>query len=91
MNWTECVDDVSSIAPTARQFAFACSPVKRWLLAIAADRCRSDRLLVAAVPLSGPLRAFDRLRALRRLVKVAGAEKRPSAEQRNGTDGILQQ
>jgi hypothetical protein len=37
---------------------------------------------VAAVPLSGPLRAFDRLRALRRLVKVAGAEKRSSQPNR---------
>jgi hypothetical protein len=35
-----------------------------------------------AVPLSGPLRAFDRLRALRRLVKVAGAEKRLSQPNR---------
>jgi hypothetical protein len=37
---------------------------------------------LAAVPLSGPLRAFDRLRALWRLVEVAGAEKRPSQPNR---------
>jgi hypothetical protein len=37
---------------TARQTALACSPVKRRLLATAAHRCRSDRLHVAAVPLS---------------------------------------